>query len=377
MTTQRSPVMILAGGTGGHVFPALAVAMHIEEQDVPVIWVGTKRGIEARVVPGAGYKIEWIAVNGLRGKGFATYLLAPFKLALASLQVTRLLIKYRPCAVLGMGGFVAGPGGLIAALLRRPLIIHEQNAIAGLTNRLLAPFAKRILTGFPSTLARKNVEVLGNPVRAEISQIQREYPVAEPSDRALRVLVFGGSLGAHALNKTVPEAIAQVIEDLPEELHPEVWHQAGKNKHRFTVDNYKSHNVACRVDTFIDDMQEAYAWADLVICRAGAITVAELSIAGVGAIFIPYPYAVDDHQTANAAALVQAGAALIIPEKELTVKKLANTLQELLTNRTTLRSFAEATRALAKPQAAKDVADVCVHACLGKDDKNINMVKGF
>lgn len=377
MNTQCSPIMILAGGTGGHVFPALAVAKQIEEQGVPVIWVGTKRGIEARVVPSAGYKIEWIAVNGLRGKGFATYLLAPFKLALASLQVTWLLIKYRPCTVLGMGGFVAGPGGLIAALLRRPLIIHEQNAIAGLTNRLLAPFAKRILTGFPSTLAHKNVEVLGNPVRAEISQIQREYAVAEPSDRALRVLVFGGSLGAHALNKTVPEAIAEVIADFPEELHPEVWHQAGKNKHEFTVDHYKSHNVACRVDTFIDDMQEAYAWADLVICRAGAITVAELTIAGVGAIFIPYPYAVDDHQTANAAALVQAGAALMIPEKELTVTKLANTLHGLLTNRTTLRSFAEATCELAKPLAAKDVADVCVHACLGKDDKTINMVKGF
>lgn len=377
MTTQCSPVMILAGGTGGHVFPALAVAKQLEEQSVPVIWVGTKRGIEAKVVPDAGYKIEWIAVNGLRGKGFATYLLAPFKLALASLQVTWLLIKYRPCAVLGMGGFVAGPGGLIAALLRRPLIIHEQNAIAGLTNRLLAPFAKRILTGFPSTLARKNVEVLGNPVRAEISLIQREFKVAEPSDRALRVLVFGGSLGAHALNKTVPVAIAEVIADLPEELKPEVWHQTGQNKHQFTVENYESQNVSCRVDEFIEDMQEAYAWADLVICRAGAITVAELSIAGVGAIFIPYPYAVDDHQTANAEALVQAKAALMIPEKELTVKVLATTLKDLLSSRTTLKSFAKAASALAKPQAAKDVADICVHACLGNGDKNINMVKGF
>ena len=167
MTSKRSPVMIFAGGTGGHVFPALAVAKQIEKQSVPIIWVGTKRGIEAKLVPNAGYKIEWIAVNGLRGKNFATYILAPFKLALASVQVTWLLIKHRPCAVLGMGGFVAGPGGLIAALMRKPLIIHEQNAIAGLTNRLLAPFAKRILTGFPSTFVRKNAEVLGNPVRAE------------------------------------------------------------------------------------------------------------------------------------------------------------------------------------------------------------------
>lgn len=377
MTTQRSPVMILAGGTGGHVFPALAVAKQIEEQSVPIIWVGTKRGIEATVVPNAGYKIEWIAVNGLRGKGFATYLLAPFKLALASMQVTWLLIKHRPCAVLGMGGFVSGPGGLIATLLRRPLIIHEQNAIAGLTNRLLAPFARRILTGFPSTFVRKNVEVLGNPVREEIFQIQRQHTVADPADRPLRVLVFGGSLGAHVLNKTVPAAIAKVMANLPKELHPEVWHQTGKNKHEFTVDNYKSQNVTSRVDTFIDDMQEAYAWADLVICRAGAITVAELSIVGVGAIFIPYPYAVDDHQTANAAALVHAGAALMIPEKELTVEKLASTLQGLLENRTKLRSFAKAARAFAKPQAAKDVADACVQACLGNDDKNINMIKDF
>ncbi len=377
MTIQRSPVMILAGGTGGHVFPALAVAKQIEAQSVPVIWVGTKRGIEAEVVPNAGYKIEWISVNGLRGKGIATYLLAPFKLALASFQVTRLLFKYRPCAVLGMGGFVAGPGGLIAALLRRPLIIHEQNAIAGLTNRLLAPFAKRILTGFPSTFMRKNVEVLGNPVRSEISQMQRQYEIADPSDRPLRILVVGGSLGAHALNKTVPAAIAKVITSLSKELPPEVWHQAGKNKHEFTVQNYESQNVTGRVDAFIDDMQAAYAWSDVVICRAGAITVAELSIAGVGAIFVPYPYAVDDHQTANAAALVQADAAMMIPEEELTVEKLAITLQHLLENRTKLRSFAKAVRKFAKPQAAKDVADVCVQSCLGSDGKDINMVKDF
>jgi UDP-N-acetylglucosamine--N-acetylmuramyl-(pentapeptide) pyrophosphoryl-undecaprenol N-acetylglucosamine transferase len=377
MTIQRSPVMILAGGTGGHVFPALAVAKQIEAQSVPVIWIGTKRGIEATVVPNAGYKIEWISVNGLRGKGLATYALAPFKLVLASMQVTWLLIKYRPCAVLGMGGFVAGPGGLIAAILRRPLIIHEQNAIAGLTNRLLAPFAKRILTGFPSTFTRNNVEVLGNPVRAEISQIQRLQNIADPADRPLRVLVFGGSLGAHALNKTVPMAIAEVIAGLPKEMHPEIWHQTGKNKYEFTVENYRSQNVMSRVDTFIDDMQEAYAWADLVICRAGAITVAELSIAGIGAIFIPYPHAVDDHQTANAAALVQAGGALMITEKELTVAKLASTLQGLLGDRNKLRSLAKAASMFAKPQAAKDVADVCVNSCLGKDDKNINMVKDF
>ena len=377
MNSQRSPVMIFAGGTGGHVFPALAVAKQIELQSVPIVWVGTKRGIEAKVVPNAGYKIEWIAVNGLRGKSFATYVLAPFKLTLAGLQVTWLLAKHRPCAVLGMGGFVAGPGGLIAAMFRRPLIIHEQNAIAGLTNRLLAPFAKRILTGFPSTFVRKNVEVLGNPVRAEISNIQREHEIAEPDSRPLRILVFGGSLGAQALNETVPLALAQVMAKLPADMHPEVWHQTGEHKYNYTLEQYATQGVKGRVDTFIEDMQDAYAWADLVICRAGAITVAELSVAGLGAIFIPYPYAVDDHQTANAGALVNAGAALMIAEKQLSSEKLAAVLQDLLNNRSKLRALAQASVAFAKPQAAKDVAKACVQACIGKDDENIDMVKGY
>jgi UDP-N-acetylglucosamine--N-acetylmuramyl-(pentapeptide) pyrophosphoryl-undecaprenol N-acetylglucosamine transferase len=377
MSAQRSPVMIFAGGTGGHVFPALAVAKQIEQQSVPIVWVGTKRGIEAKVVPNAGYKIEWIAVNGLRGKSFITYILAPFKLAFASLQVTWLLLKHRPCAVLGMGGFVAGPGGLIAALLRKPLIIHEQNAIAGLTNRLLAPFAKRILTGFPSTFVRKNVEVLGNPVRAEITKLQRQYAIAEPKHRALRILVIGGSLGAQALNETVPAAIAQMASNLSAEMCPEIWHQSGEKKHQFSLQQYELHGVSARVDSFIENMQEAYAWADLVICRAGAITVAELSVAGVGAVFIPYPYAVDDHQTANAAALVNAGAALMIKEKELSADSLAKILQDLMANRIKLRAFADAITAFAKPQAAKDVANVCIQACLGNDDQNINMVKDF
>jgi len=377
MNNSRSPVMIFAGGTGGHVFPALAVAKQIEQQSVPIIWVGTKRGIESRVVPNAGFKIEWISVNGLRGKNALTYLLAPFKLALASMQVTWLLIKYRPCAVLGMGGFVAGPGGLIAAFMRRPLIIHEQNAIAGLTNRILAPFAKRILTGFPSTFVRKNVEVLGNPVRAEISHLQRLQNVADPETRPLNVLVFGGSLGAQALNETVPAALSEVMKTIPADFRPEIWHQTGENKHSYTKQQYAHFGVEARVDAFIDDMQNAYAWADLVIWRAGAITVAELSVAGLGAIFIPYPYAVDDHQTANASALVNAGAAEMIDEKNLTAETLAQVLIGLLSNRAKIKSFAEAAIAFAKPQAARDVAKVCLQSCFGKDDENINMVKGI
>ncbi len=377
MNNARSPVMIFAGGTGGHVFPALAVAKQIEQQSVPVIWVGTKRGIEARVVPNAGFKIEWIAVNGLRGKSVVTYLLAPFKLALTSLQVTWLLLKHRPCAVLGMGGFVAGPGGLIAALLRKPLIIHEQNAIAGLTNRILAPFAKRILTGFPSTFVRNNVEVLGNPVRSEISQIQRMQNIADPNERPLNILIFGGSLGAQALNETVPIAMAEMLQELPDGQKPYIWHQTGENKKDATRALYASNDVEARIDAFIENMQDAYSWADLVVCRAGAITVAELSIAGIGAVFIPYPYAVDDHQTANATALVNAGAAVMIDEKNLTATKLANVLSDLLSNRTKIKSFAEAASSFAKPHAAKDVAKVCLQACFGKDDENIKMIEDF
>ena len=377
MRNSRSPIMIFAGGTGGHVFPALAVAKQIEQHSVPVVWVGTKRGIESKIVPDAGYKIEWISVNGLRGKNIATLVLAPFKLLLASTQVTWLLIKHRPCAVLGMGGFVAGPGGLIAALFRKPLIIHEQNAIAGLTNRLLAPFAKRILTGFPSTFVRKNVEVLGNPVRSEISNIKRQHEIAAPDSRPLRILVVGGSLGAQALNETVPLAMVQVLQNVASEMHPEIWHQTGEHKHQFAQEQYASNHLKARVDVFIENMQDAYGWADLVICRAGAITVAELAVAGLGAIFIPYPYAVDDHQTANAAALVNAGAAVMINENQLNAESLAELLNELLNNRAKIKTYADAASAFAKPQAAKDVANACINACLGKDNENINMVKDY
>ena len=362
MKYARSPVMIFAGGTGGHVFPALAVAEKITQQSTPVVWVGTKKGIESRVVVDAGYQIEWILVNGLRGKGVTTYLLAPVTLTLAGLQTIWLLFKHRPCAVLGMGGFVAGPGGLISVLLRKPLIIHEQNAIAGLTNRVLAPFAKRILTAFPNVFARRNVALVGNPVRTEILQIHRQHAVAEPINKPLRVLVTGGSLGAQVFNKVVPAALAQI----PLEERPQVWHQSGEHKLKFTEEKYKIHAVVARVDAFIDSIHDAYAWADLVICRAGAITVAELAIAGVGAVFVPYPYAVDDHQTANAKALASAGAACLIQERDLTDTGLTELLREFSINRLKLKRIADAVRSFAKPLAADDVARVCLQVCLEK-----------
>ena len=372
MKHTRSPVMILAGGTGGHVFPALAVAKEIEKQGAPIVWVGTRKGIESKIVTQAGYRLECILVSGLRGKGMATFLTAPIKLTIAGLQAAWLLLKYRPCAVLGMGGFVAGPVGLMAVLLRRPLIIHEQNAIAGLTNRILAPFAKRILTGFPSTFVRKNVEVVGNPVRAEFSQIRRDFTF-DSIDKPIRVLVIGGSLGAQAFNQIVPAALAQI--SVAE--RPEVWHQTGEHKLQFTQDNYKKFGVEARVDAFIEAMYEAYTWADLVICRAGAITVAELAVVGVGAIFVPYPYAVDDHQTANASALTNAGAAFLIQEHELNAAVLAKQLGEISAHRSKLRSIAEAVRGFAKPQAAEDVAKICLQTCLEKTNGDVGLAKDF
>ena len=360
MKAACSPIMIFAAGTGGHVFPALAVAKQLEQHGIPVVWVGTGKGIESRVVAKTAYRFEKIFIDGLRNKDLRTYLLAPIKLGFAGLQTIWLVLKHRPCAVLGMGGFVSGTGGVAAALFRRPLVIHEQNAISGLTNRLLAPLATHILTAFPGTFARENVEVVGNPVRNEILQNPREHDVGEPRDRPLNVLVVGGSLGAHALNKTVPAALAQ----LSAAMRPKVWHQSGDDKLEFTQQAYGSHQVEARVDAFIEEMHKAYAWADLVICRAGAITVAELAMAGVGAVFVPYPHAVDDHQSANARALVKAGAAFMIPEREFTASALAALLRDVQAHRTKLKDIAAAIRGFARPRAAEDVARICLQACL-------------
>ncbi len=365
MKAPRRPIMIFAAGTGGHVFPALAVAKKLEEQGVPVVWVGTGKGIESRIVANTSYRFETLRIGGLRNKGLLTYLWAPVKLGYAGLQTIWLVLKHRPCAVLGMGGFVSGTGGLAAALFRRPLVIHEQNAISGLTNRLLAPLATRILTGFPNTFVRQNVEVVGNPVRTEILPDKREYAVGEPHARPLRVLVVGGSLGAHTLNKTVPGALARLAPG----KRPEVWHQTGENKLEYTQREYDTHGVEARVDAFIEDMHTAYAWADLVICRAGAITVAELAMAGVGAVFIPYPYAVDDHQTANAEVLVKAGAAFMIQERAFSAAALSDLLSDVQVHRSKIRNIADAIRGFAKPRAAEDVAKICLQVCLqGKDE---------
>lgn len=351
------PVLIMAGGTGGHVFPALAVADELRVRGVPVIWLGTRAGIEARLVPQAGYPIEWLSISGWRGKGLVSSLLAPARLILACYQAMRVLLKRKPCAVLGMGGFVSGPGGLMAWLLRKPLLIHEQNAVAGLTNRLLAKLASETMEAFPGALG-EHAHHVGNPVRKNIIDMPLPQIRLASHDAALRVLVIGGSLGAVRLNELVPEAVAKI----EPAARPEVWHQTGLKHHQAAQLLYKKFNVDARVDAFIDDMAAAYAWADVVICRAGAMTVFELAAAGVASILVPYPHAVDDHQTANASYLENVDAAIVRQQKVLDADWLGAMITELTQQRERLLRMANAARRQAKPDAAKEVADYCMQA---------------
>jgi len=354
---SAAPVMILAGGTGGHVFPALAVAEALDERAVPVIWMGTAVGLESRVVPAAGLRLEALEVRGLRGKGRLGWLRAPLMLARALWQALRVLRHHRPRAVLGMGGYVAGPGAVAAWLLRRPLVIHEQNAIPGFTNRCLARLAQVVLTGFDRPFpGAPRARFVGNPVRRAIAALPP--PQARAGERAgpLRLLVIGGSLGARTLNRVVPEALGR----LPEDARPTVRHQAGERTLDVARAAYRAEGVAAQVDAFIDDMAEAYGWADLVVCRAGALTVSELAAVGVAAVFVPFPHAVDDHQSANAAFLVEAGAAEMIRESALDAGSLADVLARLLGDRGALLAMGVRGRALGRPQAAAVVADSCL-----------------
>jgi UDP-N-acetylglucosamine--N-acetylmuramyl-(pentapeptide) pyrophosphoryl-undecaprenol N-acetylglucosamine transferase len=353
---SASPVLIMAGGTGGHVFPALALARLLREQRREVIWLGTRRGLEARVVPADGFPIEWLAVGGLRGKGALTLLAAPFNLLRALWQALVIVRRHRPGVVVGLGGFVTGPGGLAAWLARRPLVVHEQNAVAGFTNRCLAPLARAVLTAFPAALAgRPRVRMIGNPVRADIAAL------AAPAQRfagragALRLLVIGGSLGARRLNEVVPQALALLAQDASAPRFT-VRHQAGEKLIDGARAAYAGAGVAGEVSPFIADMAEALGWADLVVCRAGALTIAELAAAGIGAVLVPFPHAVDDHQTCNAQYLVEAGAARRCADHALTPQVLATTLVELCANgRGGLLQLAEAARRVARPQAAQDL----------------------
>lgn len=351
------PILIMAGGTGGHVYPALAVAHALQARSQDVVWLGTERGFEARVVPAAGIDIEWVSISGLRRKGLIALLLAPLQIGWALLQSLAVILRRRPAAVLGMGGFASGPGGVAAWLTRRPLVIHEQNAVAGMTNRLLARLARVVLQAFPGSFNSSiSAETVGNPVREDIAAVPPPHERYAGRVGALRVLVLGGSQGALALNRTVPAALALLAED----VRPAVRHQCGERTLDLARAAYAEHDVDVELLPFIDDMAAAYAWADLVICRAGALTIAELCAVGVPALFVPYPAAVDDHQTANARPMADAGAATIIAESELTPEHLAGLLREWLQSRAELQQRAARARALSTPDALRRITDVCL-----------------
>lgn len=360
---DKRPIMVMAGGTGGHVYPALAVARALQEHEWPVFWLGTRRGLEARVIPAAGIEIEWISVRGLRRKGLVAIVLAPLQVGRALVQSLAVIRRRNPAAVLGMGGFVSGPGGLAAWLSRRPLLIHEQNAVAGLTNRLLARLARVVLQAFPGSFnSRVAAETVGNPVRDEIAALPEPAQRYAARSGPPRLLVLGGSQGALSLNRIVPAAIAR----LPADRRPVVKHQCGSRTIEAARAAYAGHGVNAELLPFIDDMAAAYGWADLVVCRAGALTVAELCAAGLPALLVPYPAAVDDHQTANARPMADAGAALVIDESSLTAELLSEQLGHWMESRDALREKADKARRLARPDALARIAELCMQQAGGR-----------
>ena len=353
------PVLIMAGGTGGHVFPALAVAKVLRERGVAVVWLGVPGSMESRLVPAQGFPIEWVRVAGIRGKGLKAWLLAPLRIVNAVAQAMGVLRRVKPRSVLGAGGYVSGPGGIAAWLMRIPLLIHEQNAIAGLTNRWLARVATQVLEAFPGSFrSRARVRTIGNPVRAEIAALAPPAQRFAGRESRARLLIFGGSQGAQRLNAVLPQALAK----LEAQDRPEVLHQSGARGLEATRAAYLEAKVEAEVLPFIDDMAKTYAWADLAVCRAGAMSVAELQAAGLGAIFVPLPIATEDHQTKNAAVMVGIGAARIIQERDLTPDTLSAIIAELIADRATMLKMAESARAARITDAASRLADLCIAA---------------
>ncbi|MDD5179933.1 MAG: undecaprenyldiphospho-muramoylpentapeptide beta-N-acetylglucosaminyltransferase [Gallionellaceae bacterium] len=372
-------ILIMAGGTGGHIFPALAVADVLRTRGWQITWMGAPNSMEAELVPRHGYQMAWVRFSGLRGKGLLRKLLLPLNLLLALWQSAAVLLGKRPDVVLGMGGYITFPGGVMAALLRRPLLIHEQNSIAGLSNKVLARLAARVLSGFPQVLP--SAEWCGNPVRDSIAALPEPQARYAARNGALNVLVVGGSLGAKAINECVPQALALLAQavrpngqarfphpgPLPEgegdkgslcENLFNVVHQTGKQHFEMVRTAYQQAGVNAEIKPFLEDMAHYYAQADVVICRAGALTIAELAAAGVASILVPFPFAVDDHQTGNARFLSERGAAILLPQSELTPRHLADLLQDL--NRARTLVMAQAARAVAQPAAAQRVAEVCM-----------------
>ena len=358
------PILIMAGGTGGHVYPALAVADCLSRYDTPLFWLGTRNGFESRIVPRHKYELFTIDISGLRGKGLLKWCVAPFSLMLALLQAARIILRVRPAAVLGMGGFASGPGGLAAWLLRVPLCIHEQNAVAGMTNRILSHFARVVMEAFPGTFpGNRNIYLTGNPVRQEICEIPPpEQRINTSNEKPLKLLVLGGSQGARTLNRIVPS----VLVSMQSELSIEVKHQTGKNFHDETRVEYRNVSSSYELYPYMDEMSEAYSWADIVLCRAGALTVAEIAAAGVASILVPYPFAVDDHQTVNAMYLVRANAAICIQEKDLDIHSLCELLTDLCNSREKLLVMAREARKLSRPDASGHVAKICREVAYGR-----------
>lgn len=357
MSGQRGSVMILAGGTGGHIFPGLAVAAELRRRGIGVRWLGAEGGMECRQVPAHGFEIDAIRISGVRGKGLAGWLALPFRLTRAVRDALGSLRRLGPACVVSFGGYAAGPGGIAARLRGIPLIVHEQNRVPGMTNKFLARLASQVFQAFGGTFGSERAAVTcGNPVRAEVAALAE--PRTRFAQRALlrpRLLVTGGSQGAAALNRVLPLALGH----LPRDLRPAVLHQAGRGRAEETRERYQNAGVEAEVVEFIDDMGAAYGGADLAVCRAGALTVSELSVAGLGAVLVPFPYAVDDHQTRNAEVLVSAGAAVILQERELSENALAEALERLLGDRDELLRMAEAARTAGPRDAAERVADAC------------------
>lgn len=391
MTTPDSKrLLVMAGGTGGHIFPGAAVAKHLQSEGWQIHWLGTPARMEAQLVPKLGYKISFIDIAGVRGNGLLRLLAAPFKIIRAIAQARKIMRQFRPDVVLGMGGFASGPGGIAAWFAGIPLVIHEQNAIVGMTNNILRHFAKAMLLGFPNSLTAtqtqpKHAVWVGNPVRPEIADIgaalkndAKEHQVTQHK-KAINILIVGGSLGAKCLNENVPIALAALLNN-DNEYPMCVQHQCGKGHDESVNTDYQTHvgeRLPWRVSEFIDDMVTAYAWADLIICRAGALTVAEVAAAGRSAIFVPLPHAVDDHQTWNARSLVDEQAAWLLPQSELEQGKLAEKLEQILASPHALSDTAYKARQLAKIDATKQVADICRNLAMGRaDDDLTHITKG-
>lgn len=355
---SRSPrILVMAGGTGGHVFPALAVAKHLAEKGWQVRWLGTADRMEARLVPQYGFDIEFIDIKGVRGNGLIRKLAAPFKIIRSIIQAKAVINDFKPNVILGMGGFASGPGGVAGKLSGVPVVLHEQNAIPGMTNKLLSKIAKKVLCAFPNTFGSDvaNVEVVGNPIRQELIALGAQIKTSQVD--ALRILVVGGSLGAKVLNDVMPAVVAQ----LSKQHSITVWHQVGKNNHTAVKASYQQLGQLDTVNVaeFIDDMEAAYRWTDVVVCRSGALTVSELAAVGLPSILVPYPHAVDDHQTVNASVLVDAGAGFLLPQTILNADNLAEKLQLFAENRDELAQMGRKARGVAVLDATQRVADIC------------------